>query len=87
MMVTMRKLLRPLAMGLMLLGLAGTASAQDDDDPGPDARLLGFRDAEGKLVKADLSPASMGGTWALFVISGVLCVGVMFKSGKRTHLD
>ena len=87
MMRPMRKFLRSFATALLLFGLAGPAHAQDDDEVRPDARLEGFRDAEGKLVKAVLPESGMGGTWAVFVMMGVLCVGVMFKNGKRTHLD
>ncbi len=85
-MTIMRKFLRPLSAGLILFCLAAPVSAQDDDEARPDARLEGYV-VEGKIQAVALPPSGTAGTWAIFVVLSVLCIGVMFKSGKRTHLD
>ena len=87
MMTAMRNALRPLAIGLILIGLAGPVQAQADDESRPDARLEGYKMTDGKVGPVTLPPSGSGGTWAIFVLLGLLGVGVMFKNGKRTHLD
>ena len=46
-----------------------------------DARLEGYEN------NVTLDAGGTGLTWLLLVVLGVLCIGVLFKSGKRTHLD
>jgi hypothetical protein len=87
MMTGMRKFLRPFASAFVLLALASPASAQDDEEARPDARLEGYKLPEGKVGPVALPPSGSGGTWAIFVLLGLLGIGVMFKNGKRTHLD
>ena len=58
------------------------AAAQDVEAEPPDARLEGY----GK-VSPVLDSNSTALTWLLLVGLGVLCISVMFKDAKRTHLD
>jgi hypothetical protein len=46
-----------------------------------DARLEGYEN------NVTLDAGGTGLTWLLLVVLGALCIGVLFKSGKRTHLD
>jgi hypothetical protein len=46
-----------------------------------DARLEGYP----TNVTLDLGTTAL--TWLLFVFLSVVCIGVMFKSARRTHLD
>jgi hypothetical protein len=58
-------------------------AASDDEGPKPDARLEGY----GSTVTL---PAGTSGTsllWIVFIILGILCISVLFKNAKRTHLD
>ena len=65
-----------------LLILAAPAIAlADDSTPQPDARLLGYK---GNVA------LTVGGTelaWFALIGLGIVCVGVLFLSAKRTHLD
>lgn len=57
------------------------ALAQDEGPAYYDARLEGYP----TNVTLDLS--STGLTWLLFVFLSIVCIGVMFKNARRTHLD
>lgn len=56
------------------------ALAEDEKEP-YDARLEGY----GSSVTLDSGGAGL--TWLLLLVMGVLCIGVLFKSAGRTHLD
>ena len=64
-----------------LAALAGplAASAQEMDVP-HDARLEGY-------PTPMLLQGGVAMTWVLFIVLGVLCVSVLFKNAKRSHLD
>lgn len=64
-----------------LAALAGplAASAQEIDVP-HDARLEGY-------PTPMLLEGGIAMTWVLFIVLGVLCVSVLFKNAKRSHLD
>ena len=47
-----------------------------------DARLEGY-----DKVNVSLSPSSTALMWLLLIVLTLLCVGVMFKDAKRSHLD
>jgi cytochrome c-type biogenesis protein CcmH/NrfF len=55
--------------------------AQDAEDKIYDARLEGY----GTNVTLENSSTAL--MWLLLVVLGAICVGVMFKNAKRTHLD
>jgi hypothetical protein len=61
--------------------LATPGVARADDDLKNDARLEGY---EGKTVVLDAGSAP---SYLLLFALGVLCLSVMFKSAKRSHLD
>jgi hypothetical protein len=50
-----------------------------------DARLEGFYDQQ--TVKSFALPAGTSLVWITMLVLTGLCVGVMFKHAKRTHLD
>jgi hypothetical protein len=58
-----------------------SALAQDDERKSYDARLEGHADA------VMLDGGSTALTWLALAGLGVLCIGVLFKNAKRTHLD
>jgi hypothetical protein len=73
---------RILVGGAPLLAFAFPAIALADDSSAPvDARLEGFK--QGIMA----SPGSTALTWLLLVGIGVVTIGVMFMSAKRSHLD
>jgi hypothetical protein len=67
----------------MAFGSPGAAMAQDEEEK-PDARLEGYL-VNGQVSRVMIDkPRSTALTW--FGL-GILGIGVMFKGGKRTHLD
>jgi hypothetical protein len=61
--------------------LATPVMALADDTPPVDARLQGYKDSLASPV------GSTAFAWLVLVVSGLVCIGVMFMSAKRTHLD
>jgi hypothetical protein len=53
-----------------------------DDDAHYDARTQGYTDPD-----VELPPSTNGGAWVLLIFCGVVCVAVIFKDAKRSHLD
>jgi len=68
-----------LAVLMMLLSPLG-ALAQEEIKY-YDARLEGYPSG----VTLELGSTAL--TWLLFVFLSVVCIGVMFKNARRTHLD
>lgn len=52
-----------------------------DEKPIYDARLEGYN------TSVTLDGGGSGLTWLLLIVMGALCLGVLFKSSGRTHLD
>jgi hypothetical protein len=75
MMERMKRWLIPLAL------LAAPAGVFADDNTPIDGRMEGFK--EGIMA----SPGSTALTWLLLVGIGIVTIGVMFMSAKRSHLD
>ena len=65
------------AVGLLLWPLSVLA----EDEPVLDARLEGYKEN----VKLPDSTTAL--TWMLLVALAVLCIAVLFKNAKRTHMD
>ncbi|HTW94547.1 MAG TPA: hypothetical protein VMD30_07130, partial [Tepidisphaeraceae bacterium] len=67
------------------------ALADDDNGPPIDARWRGFpgdsANLNGQPPKVWLPGGGVAGTWIIFIILGVLCIGFLFMNAKRTHLD
>ena len=58
------------------------AFAQDQTkQPFYDGRLEGY----GKPVTLDAGASAL--TWLLLIFLGVICLGVLFKNARRSHLD
>jgi hypothetical protein len=55
--------------------------ADEDATPDHDARLDGY---PSKMV---LDASGTAATYIVMVLMGGLCIGAMFISGKRSHLD
>jgi cytochrome oxidase assembly protein ShyY1 len=73
---------------LLLVSLCSGAMAQDEDAARPDARLEGYQVSATEVGRVMIEkPGSYALTWFILAGLGVLGLGVMFKSGKRTHLD
>ena len=80
-----RKCILPL---LLVAAMTSAAGAQEEDEQAPEGRLQGFSQLDGKVGPVKIAEARGGaGTWFMLAGLGVLGVGVMFKNGKRTHLD
>lgn len=78
--------IKKLALPLVMVMCLSTGAVAQDDEHQPDARLYGYKDGESTKV-IELKPTGTAGTWFILAGLGLLGLGVMFKSGKRTHLD
>ncbi len=74
-------LLRLLLIGAGIAYAPVIVIAQEEESKIYDARLEGYG---GTVTLQNSSTALM---WLLLVVLAALCVGVMFKNAKRTHLD
>jgi hypothetical protein len=85
----MRSMLtRKCILPLLLVAAMTSAARAQDDEVRPEGRLQGFAKHDGKVGKLEIAEARSGaGTWFMLAGLGALAVGVMFKNGKRTHLD
>jgi len=74
-----------------LLAVVASPARGDEEEIGdkPDARLMGYTAVPGsKSGTAVLeTSASTALTYIMFFMLAGLCVGVMFKNPKRSHLD
>jgi hypothetical protein len=78
---TKRLMLGCLSTAIVMLSSPARALAQDEGPEFYDARL----EAYGAGMTLDSSSTAL--MWLLLVVLGAMCVGVMFKNAKRTHLD
>jgi hypothetical protein len=77
-----RKLLGFILIAMSIVMSPAAALAQDDAaDKVYDARLESFN------ARVTLENSSTALIWLLLIILAAICVGVMFKNSKRTHLD
>jgi hypothetical protein len=65
----------------VLLFLALPAAAFADDTAPLEARLLGYKE------NLSAAPVATSAQWLCLVGLGIVCIGVMFLSSKRSHLD
>ena len=75
------RLLRCSVTLLTLLNWPMLALAQDDETKIYDARLEGY----GSNVTLDSGGSGL--TWLLLIVLAALCLGVLFKTSGRSHLD
>jgi hypothetical protein len=79
--MTWRKLFLFLTLALMFV-LSTPLNVLAEDAPEVyDARLQGY------AQNVQLDSGSTALTWLLLIALGVLCLGVLFKDAKRSHLD
>jgi len=75
----------------ILLLCQGMAFADDEGNGPPiDARWRGFpNDSANSSTppKVWLPGGGVAGTWIIFILLGILCIGFLFMNAKRTHLD
>ncbi|MBC7784990.1 MAG: hypothetical protein H7144_14220 [Burkholderiales bacterium] len=76
---------------LMVAALSSGAFGQEEPSERPDARVEGYQLSTGEQATVGRIMLEKGrgqaGSWFIFAGLGLLGIGVMFKSGKRTHLD
>ncbi len=66
----------------MLAATPGVSRASSDEEaPSHDARMDGYKEK----VATDAGGTAL--TYICLGLMGVLCMGVLFINGKRTHLD
>ena len=58
------------------------ARQSDEDIEHYDARVQGYDNPD-----VELKSSSTGMAWMLVICLGVMCVAVIFKDAKRSHLD
>lgn len=63
------------------------ARADDNEPVIVDGRLQGYTDAKGQPVAVQLDPSGTALIWLTTGLLGVIAVGFMFMTSKRTHLD
>ena len=71
-----------IAWGVALTTLAAPVFAMADDDPPPDARLVGYKGALKTVVDSGTA-----GTWFVFALVVAIVVAFLFMNAKRSHLD
>ncbi len=82
-----RSSFRKFAAGLLvalsvLVSSPHTASATSDEDADHyDARIQGYD------PKVESMSWGSSGCWVMMVLFGAVAIGVLFKDGKRSHLD
>jgi len=69
------------ALALVLVASASKPALADDEPTDYDARLLGYD----KTVQLDSGTTAL--TWVLLIVLSIVCLGVLFKDAKRSHLD
>ncbi len=69
-------------LAMVMVASAPKPALADDDEPSDyDARLLSYS----KTV--ELSSGTTALTWVLLIVLSIVCLGVLFKDAKRSHLD
>lgn len=66
---------------LTLLTISASPALAQEDAPLPEARLQGY------TTNVELEKKGTAVSWMITLVMAAACVGVMFKSAKRSHLD
>lgn len=66
---------------LLLSPLTALAAKSDETETDSDARQMGYKAA------TPLPDAGAAAAWSFWILMGMISIGVLFKSGKRSHLD
>lgn len=80
---SIRKYVAASVLALTLISCAphSALASNDDEDEHYDARVQGYDPS------VELKAWGAGGSWMLLVLMGVVCVAVIFKDARRSHLD
>ncbi len=79
-----------LACALVAVAVCSSGAMAQDEEPSdrPDARVEGYQVSDTQVGRIAIeNPNGTALTWFVLAGLGVLSLGVMFKSGRRTHLD
>jgi hypothetical protein len=78
-----RKTIAGMVLGLTLIAANPHAARADDENTEHyDARVQGYTTPD-----VELKSSGTGGAWVMLILLGVVCVSVIFKDAKRSHLD
>ncbi len=83
----LRRFLPRLMIAFALLLSGAGAFAADDELPKVDPRVEGFYARDGKPAGMGVDAGSESLTWVLMLGLSIMCVAVLFKNARRTHLD
>ena len=79
---TLKRIALAMCLVVVLMASAPAMASNSGDEPEIyDARLQGYAQS------VQLESGSTALTWLLLIVLGVLCLGVLFKDAKRSHLD
>jgi hypothetical protein len=70
-----------LAVSLIATTPHSAMAKADDDEAHYDARVQGYS------PDVELKSGGSGGNWVLLIFMGVVCMAVIFKDARRSHLD
>jgi hypothetical protein len=70
-----------LALSLVAATPHGAYASSDEDVEHYDARVQGYD------PNVELKSWGNGGSWMMLIFMAVVCVAVIFKDAKRSHLD
>ena len=81
---SLRKFVAAMLLGVSVLCCSphtASASSNNDEVEHYDARVQGY------TPDVELKSWGVGGCWMMMICMGVVCVAVIFKDAKRSHLD
>ncbi|HXE56080.1 MAG TPA: hypothetical protein VN541_23850 [Tepidisphaeraceae bacterium] len=78
---------RFIAASVLTAGLISPSVAQAQAPPPPSDEVLHDARTEGYNPKGQVEKATVALMWMLFLFLSVICLAVMFKDARRTHLD
>jgi hypothetical protein len=78
---SVQRLMMFVAMAIVLVFSTPIKVLASDEPEVYDARLQGYT----QTVQLDIASTAL--IWLLLIVLGALCLGVLFKDAKRSHLD